>query len=324
LVATKGSTAQKKEKNLVMQKRFTIIIIHRNGFNRLKSALDSAINVIETHDEIIIVDNASTDNSISKISNIYPNIQIIRNKFNTGYGFAANQGMSTGYGKYFLICNNDIILPQNILSAFDEIFTNDPKVGIISGKEVKPNGEPVRTSGKKMSLLTEFDGSFNFNLYKDPITVSEVYILRGACLGINRKMVEEIGGYDQDFFFYYEDTEWCIRAAKNNWKIILNPYVLVSHIGGASSSQFYKESRIEFYRSRILFWKKIYPKYIFILLHIWNIPKLVLDLIFYLIFCLLTFGLNSKFNNKLTDRFYVLSWLLLGKPKHWGLPKSDV
>jgi len=324
LVAAKGSTTQKKEKNLEMQKRYTIIFIHRNGFSRLKSSLDSAINVLEAHDEIIIIDNASSDNSISKISNIYPNIQIIRNKHNAGYGYAANQGMRAGYGKYFLICNNDIILPQNILSAFDDIFTNDPKVGIISGKEVKPNGDSVRTSGKKLNLLTEFDGIHRLNFYSDPINISEVSILRGACFSINKKMVEEIGGYDQDFFFYYEDTEWCIRAEKNNWKVILNPYVLVTHIGGASSSEFYKESRIEFYRSRIIFWKKVFPKYIFIVLHIWNIPKLALDLIFYAIISFLSFGKKTKFNKKLTDRFYVLIWLFLGKPKHWGLPKKKI
>ena len=305
-----------------MSCRFSIIIVHRNGFNRLKSVIDSALKAFELCDEIIIVDNASTDNSISQISKIYPNIQIIPNKHNTGYGYAANQGMRAGYGKYFLICNNDIILPQNILSAFDDIFTNDPKVGIISGKEVKPNGDFVRTSGKKFNLLTEFDGILSLNFYSDPITISEVSILRGACLGVKKEMIEEIGAYDEDFFFYFEDTEWCIRAEKNNWKVILNPYVLVTHISGASSSEFYKESRIEFYRSRIIFWKKVFPKYIFILLHIWNIPKLCLDLIFYSLITLITFGQNTRIRKKMIDRAVVLTWLLLGKPKKWGLPRK--
>jgi len=322
LVAAKGSTTQKKEKNLEMQKRYTIIFIHRNGFSRLKSSLDSAINVLEAHDEIIIIDNASSDNSISKISNIYPNIQIIRNKHNAGYGYAANQGMRAGYGKYFLICNNDIILPQNILSAFDDIFTNDPKVGIISGKEVKPNGDSVRTSGKKLNLLTEFDGINSLNFYSDPTTISEVSILRGACLGVKKEMIEEIGAYDEDFFFYFEDTEWCIRAHKNSWKVILHPKIKIPHIGGSSSSELYSKSRIEFYRSRIIFWKKIFPKSIVVLLYLWNIPKLCLDLIFYSLITLITFGQNTRIRKKMIDRAVVLTWLLLGKPKKWGLPRK--
>jgi len=306
-----------------MSLRFTIIIVHRNGINRLKSVLDSVVKASEAFDEIVIVDNASTDNSISRISKIYPNIQIIRNKFNTGYGYAANQGMNFGHGKYFLICNNDIVLPQNILSAFDDIFTKDSKAGIISGQEVRPNGDLVTTSGKKISLLTEFDGIYKFNFYKDPNTLSEVDILRGACLGISRKMFEHIGGYDEDFFFYFEDLEWCIRAQKNDWKIFLNPHIQVSHIGGASSSELNQESRIEFYRSRIIFWKKVFPKYIVVLLHIWNTPKLFLDLFFYAIVCFFTLGRNTRLNKKLIDRSYVLLWLFLGKPKSWGLPKEN-
>ena len=318
----KGSTSQKKEKNLEMQKRFTVVIIHRNGFIRLKSVVDSVTNVMEANDELIIIDNASSDDSISKISRIYPGIQIIHNKFNTGYGYAANQGMNVGQGKYFLICNNDILLPQNIFSTFDDIFTKIPRAGIISGKEIKPNGDIVRTSGKKISLLTEFDFFFSSDSYKDPNTLSEVNILRGSCLAINRKMFEDIGGYDQDFFFYYEDTEWCNRAVENDWKVLLDPDIKVIHIGGASSSELYKESRIEFYRSRIIFWKKIFPKFIFILLHIWNIPKLVLDLIFYSLINFIFFGQNTKIKNKMIDRAFVLAWLALGKPESWGLPKK--
>ena len=106
-----------------MSCRFSTIIVHRNGFDRIKSALDSALKASDSCDEIIIVDNASTDNSISQISKIYPGIQIIKNKFNTGYGHAANQGIVSGKGEYFLICNNDIILPLNI---FEDVLIITP------------------------------------------------------------------------------------------------------------------------------------------------------------------------------------------------------
>jgi len=305
-----------------MSCRFSIIIVHRNGFNRLKSVIDSALKAFESCDEIIIVDNASTDNSISQISKIYPNIQIIKNKFNSGYGHAANQGINSGKGKYFLICNNDITLPLNIFKDLEELFLRESRAGIISGQQTNLEGEIIRTSSKKPSLLSEFDGIGRIDHNKDPDKITDVGILRGACLGVKKEMIEEIGAYDEDFFFYFEDTEWCIRAHKNSWKVILHPKIKIPHIGGSSSSELYSKSRIEFYRSRIIFWKKIFPKPIVVLLYLWNIPKLCLDLIFYSLITLITFGQNTRIRKKMIDRAVVLTWLLLGKPKKWGLPRK--
>ena len=95
-------------------KRFTIAVIHRNGFERLKSVLDSILADMTNNDEVIIVDNNSTDNSIEMIeqSHLYKNILIIKNLCNTGYAYACNQAMRKGKGDYFLICNNDIVLPK--------------------------------------------------------------------------------------------------------------------------------------------------------------------------------------------------------------------
>jgi len=305
-----------------MSCRFSIIIVHRNGFNRLKSVIDSALKAFESCDEIIIVDNASTDNSISQISKIYPKIQIIKNKFNSGYGHAANQGINSGKGKYFLICNNDITLPLNIFKDLEELFLKESRAGIISGQQTNLEGEIIRTSSKKPSLLSEFDGIGRIDHNKDPDKITDVGILRGACLGVKKEMIEEIGAYDEDFFFYFEDTEWCIRAHKNSWKVILHPKIKIPHIGGSSSSELYSKSRIEFYRSRIIFWKKIFPKPIVVLLYLWNIPKLCLDLIFYSLITLITFGQNARIRKKMIDRAVVLTWLLLGKPKKWGLPRK--
>jgi len=302
--------------------RFTIIFIHRNGFSRLKLALDSAISAIVSLDEIIIVDNNSSDNSIDKISKTYPNIKIIKNKSNLGYGHAANIGINAGKGKYFLICNNDIILPMNIFKHLEELFIKEAKAGIISGQQTNIHGEIVRTSSKRPSLLSEFDGVGRIDHSKDPKQATEVGMLRGACLGVRREMVEDIGGFDEDFFFYYEDTEWCIRAQDNGWKVLLQPNIRIKHVGGSSSNELFIESRIELYRSRMLFWKKIFPKSIVILLHLWNIPKLCLDLIFYFILNFFTLGKSVRIKKKLSDRAAVLLWLALGKPRNWGLPKN--
>ena len=305
-----------------MEIRFTSIIVHRNGFERLKSALDSLIKASDLLDEIIIVDNASTDKSAHEISNHYPKVRIIYNNSNLGYGAAANRGIMSGSGKYFLICNNDILVPSNILNDFEKLFIKASKAGIISGQQTNFNGDILRTSMKMPSLLSEFDGVGRIDHSKDPKKIAEVGTLRGACLGVRKEMIEEIGAFDEDFFFYFEDTEWCIRANKKNWKVLLYPDIKVPHVGGSSSGEFFNESRVEFYRSRIIYWKKIYPRFVVILLQMWNIPKLFLDFVFYTSATFITFGQNTRIKKKMIDRTVVLLWLTLGKPKNWGLPKN--
>ena len=97
-----------------MTTRFTIAIIHRNGLKRLMRVLDSILADISSNDEVIIIDNNSADGSIDKIekNSLYKDVKIIKNTCNTGYAFPCNQAMLSGNGRYFLLCNNDIKLPE--------------------------------------------------------------------------------------------------------------------------------------------------------------------------------------------------------------------
>ena len=301
--------------------RFSIIIIHRNGLDRLRSTLDSVVNASDSHDEILIVDNASTDNSISQISKIYPKIQIIRNKFNLGYGHAANQGINSGKGKYYLICNNDIVLPLNIFKDLEELFIKEPKAGIISGQQTNLDGIEIRTTAMLPTYLIEFDG-IGKDRSKDPINISEVGILRGACLASRRQMVEEIGGFDEDFFFYFEDTEWCMRLRNKGWKILFSTSIQVFHEGGGSTSKYFLKSRIEFMRSRIYLCQITFSKPQLICLMLWNVPKLFLDWIYYFLCSSLSLYTKRKYTDKFLERSLVICWLCIGMPKSWGLPKN--
>jgi len=303
-------------------KRFTIAIIHRNGYKRLKGTLDSIIKAINNLDEIFIVDNASTDDSIKKIcsDDAYDRIKIIKNSCNAGYGYASNQIMKQGLGQYFLICNNDLILPADCLDGFEETFQVYPNSGMLSGQLRDSNNNSVRTSSTGPSFFSQFDGIGRIKHNKDPRSTSKVGALRGACLALRRSAVDKVGMYDEDFFFYFEETEWCVRMNKNGWDVLLVPNIQIKHVGGASTNALYTESRIEFYRGRMLFWHKVFPRHLVIMLYLWNIPKLLIDWAFYLIATLFTFGLNIKFKKKLIDRSIVIAWLSFGRPKSWGLP----
>ena len=302
--------------------RFTIAVIHRNGLGRLVCVLDSILTNISANDEVIIIDNNSTDGSIGKIekNSLYKDVKIIKNTCNTGYAFPCNQAMLLGNGRYFLLCNNDIRLPEKCLNEFEEIFNNSPQSGIIGGQLIDAKKNMVGSYSKTPTFLSELDSIGRLRTPERYKTIHEVGTLRGACLAVRKETIESAGMMDDDFFFYFEETEWCMRIAKNDWKVLTAPHIKIMHIGGDSTKSVYHGSRIEFFRSRLLFWRKTMPTYLVIILYLWNIPKLIVDGCFYLIVTILTLGLNIRMRNKLIDRVVVLSWLLLGKPKTWGLP----
>ena len=226
--------------------------------------------------------------------------------------------------KYFLLCNNDIELPKDCLNQFETLLDTDANAGLIGPQMYSPSGKKMRSYGtQKPGLLSQLD------LIGRPIknqnirSFGAVSILRGACLVVRKEMIDEIGVYDEDFYFYHEETEWCIRINRSGkWKVMFAPEIKISHVGGGSTSSVFASSRIEFFRSRLIFWKKIFPKYQLAILYTWNIPKLILDFIFYLIATIITLNLNIRLRKKLIDRAVVISWLILGRPDSWGLPNK--
>ena len=302
--------------------RFTIAIIHRNNLERLKKIVQSAVATSSKADEIIIIDNGSTDNSGESISTLYPNITVIKNQCNAGYGYCCNQAMRKGSGRYFLLCNNDIILPDDCLDQFENLFINDLKAGMIGPQLLTPNGENMTSFGPPNSLASQIDLVGRLTKKIEADRYSEVGVLRGACLAIRRETIKETGMYDEEFYFYHEETEWCIRMRNMEWKVMFAPHIQVRHVGGTSTRAVYAGSRIEFFRSRLLFWKKVYPPHQVALLYLWNIPKQLIDFTFYLCATAITLNMSSRLRKKLIDRAVVISWLLLGQPESWGLPNK--
>jgi len=308
--------------------RFSIIIIHRNNFDRLSKLLESVLKYKQVNDEIIVIDNFSSDDSVKTLEKTYPlnEIKIIKNTCNAGYGFACNQGMHAASGEFFLLCNNDIELRADTLEMFEMFHRLDPFAGLIGPQMYSPTGQKMNSySTINPGLMTQLDLIGRPYRKKIINKFDQVSILRGACLGVNRRMVNELGMYDEEFYFYHEETEWCIRINKScKWKVMFAPEIHISHIGGASTNSVFPESRIEFFRSRLIFWSKVFPRRIVMILYLWNMPKIILDFLFYFFLVIITLGMNRKFLNKFIDRSIQIAWLIMGKPDSWGLPNRCI
>ena len=301
--------------------RFSIIVVHRNGQQRLLDFLDSAHGVIDTNqDEIIVIDNHSTDDSLEVAIQRYPTIQIIRNQYNSGYAYACNQGIQLSQGQFILICNNDLKLPNSILDRLIDDFTAYPNTGVIGGQLIDHYGNHSTSAGPATNFLTELGFKRKFKYTVNQANLHKVDTIVGACMAVRRSTIALAGGLDSDFFFYYEETEWCMRITRHGWDIMLDPSIEILHTGGASTEHYFKAARIELFRSRLLFWRKTMPIYAAYTLNLWHILKLAISVLIYLIINLLTLHSNNRIKNKLLDKANSLAWLLLGCPKEWGLP----
>lgn len=210
--------------------------------------------------EIIVVDNASSDGTVEmlhRLSSKDLKLKIISNKKNLGFARAVNQGWKKAQGKFVLFLNSDTMVKKDALGALASYAEGHKDVGAISGKLILRNGKldpdchrgfPTPWSSLTFFLGLEsiFPKSRVFAQYhqgwKNKNAIHEIDAGAGALLLVKRDVLEEIGGWDENYFFYGEDLDLCYRIKQAGYKIVFHPKAEVVHYKGASSG-LRKESR---------------------------------------------------------------------------------
>jgi len=137
---------------------------------------------------------------------------------------------------------------------------------------------------------------------------------------IRSAAIREAGSLDNDFFVYYEETEWCHRLRAHGWQVMLEPAARVTHLKGVSTRGKRRGAQIEMLRSRLLFYRKTMSTPLALLLSANRVLRLLLNAATNLLAAVLTLGLHARLREKLGVYFTQLAWLSLGCPEHWGLP----
>jgi len=250
----------------------SIIIINYNVKEFLLNLLASigkAVKNIST--EIIIVDNASDDGSIEILREKFPNIKLIANKENVGFGVANNQALESAKGKYFLLINPDAIVKEDTLKKMLEFFDKTPQVGIAGCKVLNPDGSlqfacrrsfpgPWTSFTKIMGLSKLFPKSrlfARYNLtYLDENQTYEVDAVSGAFMMMRKEVYKKIGGFDEQFFMYGEDLDLCYRAQKSGFKVFYVHNTEIIHYKGESTKRSSLDETKIFYDAMHLFVRK--------------------------------------------------------------------
>ncbi len=250
----------------------SIIIVNYNVKEFLLNLLDSirkAINNIST--EIIVVDNASEDGSVEVIKERFPEVKLIVNKTNIGFGAANNLALKEAKGKYFLLINPDTILREDTLRVMIDFFESHPDCGIAGCKVLNPDGTlqlacrrafpgPWTSFTKVMGLSKLFPKSpifAKYNLtYLDENKTYEVDAVSGAFMMLRKEVYDKIGGFDSQFFMYGEDLDLCYRAQKANYKVYYVHSTEIIHYKGESTKRSNIDETKLFYDAMHLFVKK--------------------------------------------------------------------
>lgn len=237
-----------------MKDKLSIIIVSFNVKNLLKECIESLVNEVNRNKnldiEIIVVDNASKDGTkkflkdlkISKFLNVYNSIFLnsIFNKVNLGFAKAVNQGIKIAKGDYILLLNPDTRVKTNALEKLLEFAKSHPEAGIIGAKLINPDGS-IQPSVYhfptiKRAVLEFWLGKKGTYEKYAPKTQkpTEVEAVTGAVMLIPKKVIQKVGLFDQRYFMYFEDLDYCRRVKKAGFKVYYLPAAEFIHHHGAS------------------------------------------------------------------------------------------
>jgi len=258
----------------------SLIVVNYNAGNYLLACVSSALNQV---DEVIVVDNASSDDSLAQLAAVFPGdrrLKIVRNRENLGFAAGCNMGVDHSAGSCLLFLNPDCVLEPDSVRHLLRVLNDRQDVGMVGGLLVNPDG--TEQAGGRRAIPTPWRSFvrafrlsrfadrwprlfFDFHLHKHPLPTHpiEVEAISGACMLVNRTAIQSVGHWDEGYFLHCEDLDFSMTLRGKGWKIMFVPDAKIVHDkGGCSRSrplfvEWHKHrGMMRFYRK---FFKHQYP-----------------------------------------------------------------
>lgn len=251
-----------------MKIKLSVIYVYYNTPEELKLSIESLKKACaKIPYEVIVVSNNSPKSIPKKIYD-KPNVTIINNDTNCGYGKGLNQGAKIAKGEYLFLVNPDIIFKKEAIINLLKEIQRKPKIGVIAPQLIDEKGN-VLQSISGMPYLPHSLFAFSFlgkiwsknpfsakyhNLNLDRNKEQEVDVVGGACMMIKKPLFYKVSGFDERFFMYFEEADFCFRIKKMGYKILYLPKAKVIHLIGRSSrnkewiEKTFEQSRLKFFK----------------------------------------------------------------------------
>jgi GT2 family glycosyltransferase len=231
----------------------TVCIVNWNGAEWLPDCLRSLREAEGLRLQVILVDNASEDNSVPTVREEFPEVELIVNSENVGFARGNNQAIRKGRGRAFLLLNNDTIVEKGAIERLVRSLDEHPRAGMVGGHLVNRDGS---TQFKYYHVTLPSLASLAADLFWlnrvwprnrlgrgqrarqwDPDRPYQMEQIPAACMLLRRDALESFGLFDEGYQFLYEDVDLCARCRRSGWEIWYEPMPRVLHYGSASSKR---------------------------------------------------------------------------------------
>ena len=244
----------------------SVIILNYNGNNYLENCISSVLKTSYPNFEVILVDNASTDLSLTRVKEAFGNdarLKIIENPVNLGFSGGNNVGFNYSQGDYIAFLNNDTIVDSEWLTHLVNALQNDETIGLAQSMILTINGEKIQTAGWLFSdylvLLHGLAKDKTSGLELKP--VFEVPVASGTSMMVRRALINEVGLFDSSIPFFYDDTFLSFKVWLVNKRVVTVADSRIRHIGGAASAWNIQFTSYNFLKAKICLVFDVYYKF---------------------------------------------------------------
>jgi hypothetical protein len=230
----------------------SIIIVNWNTCDIIRDCLKSIYE--QTCDitfEVIVVDNASSDSSVTMVRAEFPRLILIENTENRGFAAANNQGIAIANGRYNLLLNPDTVILDGAIQKSVIFAEQQPTCGVVGIRNDRPDGTLVKNCFQFASIQNMMISLFGLHrlfprnrflgrermTWWDYLTTRQVDVVAGCFMLVRREAIDLVGGMDEEYFMYGEEMDWCWQLQRAGWKTFYYPEARIMHYGGMSATQ---------------------------------------------------------------------------------------
>jgi len=250
----------------------SIIIVSWNVLDFLTACLDSIrANAGDLSLEVIVVDSASTDDTVPVLRGRYPWVKVVSQSENIGFTRSNNIGLQAASGRYLMLLNPDTEVVRNALTQMVDYLDHNPAVGIVGPHTLNSDGSTQSTRRRFPTLQTAIFESTWLQKFA-PRRILERYYARdvadtatadidwvqGSALLARREVYEQIGALDEQYIMFSEELDWCKRARDAGWRVVYLGSAQIVHHGGKSTDQVAASKHIYFQQSKIRYFRKFH------------------------------------------------------------------
>lgn len=246
--------------------KVSIIILTYNSSSYISDLIKSikALNPNTSDYEIIVVDNSSVDDTVSQVSRTTPrfggqaSIKLIENEKNLGFAAGINRGSKEANGEYLLFMNPDTVFEKGNINDLFSVFDMFENAGIVGGKLIDKNGKEEKSAGRFFGLFEIFLMALGldetFGVRTCPKEIKKVAFVSGGFMMVKKELFKKLNGFDENFFMYVEDVDFCKRTKNKGYQTYFTPDVCLMHFSHGSSSRSFAIENI--YKGLLYYTKK--------------------------------------------------------------------